>query len=46
MLGAEHGAAESKSWVEQFRGDWESGLILGIVADTNAAKNDGEQAAA
>ncbi|MDO9114981.1 MAG: hypothetical protein Q7U63_14470 [Polaromonas sp.] len=36
MLEAEYGAAEPTSWVAQFRADWDSGLIPGIVADTKA----------
>ncbi|HQS65448.1 MAG TPA: hypothetical protein PK060_15445 [Polaromonas sp.] len=40
VLEAEYGAAEPTSWLEQFRADWDSGLIPGIVADTKAAQND------
>ncbi len=35
-LEAEYGASEPTSWVAQFRADWDSGLIPGIVADTKA----------
>ena len=41
MLQARYGAAEPTSWIAQFRADWDSGLIPGIVADTRAAQNDG-----
>jgi hypothetical protein len=39
MLEAEYGAAETTSWVKQFRADWENGTIPGIVADNKAAQN-------
>lgn len=39
ILEAEYGAAESTSWVEQFRADWDSGLIPSILADSRPAHN-------
>lgn len=37
MLEAEYGAAAPTSWVEQFRADWDSGLIPGIVEEASAS---------